>query len=102
TSRVDEIGPIADRPIVADGADRRHALTMRSVNRWQRRQHVRAVHEIDALTRDDSGEQIAQRWIQALVLEVVPDVRQCRSGEARLDDTNSLVVALARSVWLAR
>ena len=44
---------------------------------------------------DDVGENVGERRVEPLVLEVVPDVRQRRRGRAELEDAKAVVVALA-------
>ena len=75
---------------------------MRRLDRWERREHVLTVYELDALALDDFREPVGKARVEPLVLEVVADVRQGRRREAELDDPNAFVLALAASFGLTR
>ena len=95
--RVDEIGPVADRPVVANRADHGDRRAARRLDRGEAGEHVLAVNEIDPLPGDHVREKIRERRVQPLVLEVVADVRDRRRGRAELQDPETVVRRLARA-----
>ena len=56
---VDQVGPVADRPVVAHRADGGKLVPVRGLDRRQAGQHVLAVHEVDALLGDDLRQRVS-------------------------------------------
>ena len=95
--RVDQVGPVAHRPVVADRADHRHVCAPRRVNRRQRRQHVLAVDDVNPLARDDRRQEIAEQHSQPFVLEVVAHERHRWRGSPELDHAQAVVRGVVRA-----
>ncbi len=90
---VDQVGPVADRPVVADRHDDRHVHPARGANRSGRRQQVLAVDDVDVFVADERLEVRAERALEAFVLEVVADERQAGRVAAEFADGEILVTA---------
>ena len=73
---VDQVGPVADRPVIADGDHHRHVHPPRRADRAGRRQQVLAVDDVDAFVADERLEVGGERALEAFVLEVVAHERQ--------------------------
>ena len=95
---VDQVRPVADRPVVAHGADRRR--TRRGVRRLDRRQagHARAARgRCRSRSRGTSVvEVVASERVQPLVLEVVAHVRHAAAPACRTRGRGSRRSRVAR------
>ena len=97
SARVNQVGPVADRPVVANRAHGRNRRAARGLDRRHAGQHVLAVNDVDALPRDHVGKNTGERRIQPLVLEVVADVRDRRRGRAELQHPQTRRTTVSRT-----
>ena len=83
---VDQIRPVAHRPIVAHRRDRRNAGRARRVDRRHGRHGVLAVHQIEPAIGDAAAQKARERRPQPFVLFDVPDERDIGGAAAILGD----------------
>ncbi len=92
--RANQIGPIADRPVVANRDHHRHVRLPCRANRWQRGHHVLCVDDVEALCGDQAREVLPENPRQPLALEVIPHVRQIGRGEPDFLHDEAVVIRL--------
>ena len=85
-ARVDQVRPVAHRPVVAHGADHRAPVPVRGLYRGQDVSTCWAWTRSTSSRGDDRPRRVRQLREQTLVLEVVPDVGQRSAPESRPRD----------------
>ncbi len=88
---VNEVRPVADRPVVPDGAHGWNTCPPGCGDGRQAGQHVLPVRDVDPLAAQNVRQYLRQRAIEPLVLEVVSDVGQWRRRKTCLDDPEAVV-----------
>ena len=90
-SGVNQVGPVAHRPVVADGRHRRHAGSRRCGDRRECRHHVLRVHDVKAFAAQALSEKVPETCVEPLTLEVVASVRDVGRAKAEFGDGETIV-----------
>src|SRR5262245_47422677 len=88
---LEDVVPVADRPVVTHRADRGDLLGARGTHRWRRGQDVLGVNDFDVMGSNEITEKASQPDAQAFVPEIVAHERNARSKRRESDDVEPII-----------
>ncbi len=88
---MDQIGPVADRPVISNCTDRRHAGVVGRPNAGRTGQRVLRMKHVDLVQAKPLGKNAVELIVEPFVLEVIAHVRHGRRPDRHFDGLKALV-----------